>query len=428
LVKSNRSFFYPAADVSFIVSDMVPSIKESAVLSFLKVRGGWSKTGLVSLDNWYATLPSYVAGAGFPYGGTAGFRQSTSLSNPTLRPELTTEYETGIEMSFLNNRIHFESTFYKSSTKDQTIPAYISSATGYYSAWINSGELENKGFENDLKFTPVKDFHGFSWYVSLNYTFQTSKVLSVYPGLNELPIPDPNNATSVSYAIVGEQYPAIKVSDVLRDPQGNIIVDGETGLPKKNSALVLAGHGTPNHIIGISTTFSYKGLNLNIVADYRTGNVIDNRVGNALDFTGISDHSALNGRQSFVIPNSVIANSDGTYTPNTSVLVRDASRGFWTQSDYHNTDMAYVTSAAFWKLREVALNYNLPVTKIWGGRIKGAEIGVVGRNLLMFRPKTNVWTDPEFNNSPGTSNAVGYTTEYQTPPTRIYGFSVKLTF
>ena len=50
----------------------------------------------------------------------------------------------------------------------------------------------------------------------------------------------------------------------------------------------------------------------------------------------------------------------------------------------------------------------------------------------MLRPKTNMWTDPEFNGAnatqSGSSNAVGYTTVYQTPPTRVYGFSVKLTF
>ena len=63
-----------------------------------------------------------------------------------------------------------------------------------------------------------------------------------------------------------------------------------------------------------------------------------------------------------------------------------------------------------------------------GGAIKGAQIGVVGRNLIMLRPRTNIWTDPEFNQQGGNSNAMGYTTVDQTPPTRVYGFSVKLTF
>jgi len=432
LVKENRSFFYPGADLSIIISDMVPSIKEGTGLSFLKVRAGTSKTGQISLTNWYATVPSYVAAAGFPYGSNAGFRLATTLSNPTLRPEITKEIEGGIEMSFLNNRIHLETNVYKSNTTDQTIPASISSATGYYSAYINAGELETTGIETDLKLTPVIDIKGFNWNLTLNYSYNTSKVISIYPGLDELKISDGTSygdLNSVSYAIVGQQFPTLKVTDVIRDPQGRIVVDAVTGLPKKASATVRMGHGNPNHNFGIINNFTYKGISMNIVAEYRSGNNIYNAVGRALDFTGVSEHSALNGRQPFIIPNSVIKNADGTYTPNTTALVTDAGRSFWTTSDYYNAQSTYVNSAAFWKLREVSITYDLPVDKFLGGKvIKAAQIGVVGRNLLMWRPKTNVWTDPEFNTNGAASNAVGFTNEDQTPPTRLYGFSVKLTF
>lgn len=432
LVKDNRAFFYPGADASFIVSDMLPSIKDGGILSFLKVRAGWSKTGQISLSNWYATIPSYSAATGFPYGNIAGFRVSTALSNPKLKPEITTEKEVGVELSFLNNRIHLETNYYQTNTNDQTIPASISAATGYYTAYINAGELLGKGLEMDLKLTPLIEVGGFNWNMTVNYAYTTSKVLSIYPGLSSLPINDGTTygtTNSVSYAVIGEQFPALKVSDVLRDPQGRIIVDAVTGLPKKNSALVQMGHGNPNHSIGVINNFSYKGLSANIVLDYRSGNNIYNGVGNALDFTGVSEHSTLNGRQPFAIPNSVIQNADGTFTPNTTVLVQDAGRGFWVNSDYHTTQAAYVTSAAFWKMREVSITYDIPVDKFLGNKIvKAAQISVIGRNLLMWRPKTNMWTDPEFNTNGVTSNAVGFTNEDQTPPTRTYGFSVKLTF
>jgi len=126
----------------------------------------------------------------------------------------------------------------------------------------------------------------------------------------------------------------------------------------------------------------------------------------------------------------VIETSPGVYTPNTSVLVTDAGRPFWVNSGYHTTDAGSVTSAAFWKLREVSLSYDIPCEKVFGSTkvVKAFQVGVVGRNLVMWRPKTNVWTDPEFNADGSTTNAVGYTTEYQTPPTRVMGFSVKLTF
>ena len=80
-------------------------------------------------------------------------------------------------------------------------------------------------------------------------------------------------------------------------------------------------------------------------------------------------------------------------------------------------------------MREVALTYDIPVAKLIGNKvIKAAQIGIVGRNLVMLRQRTNVWTDPEFNNAGSTGNAVGVTTEEETPPTRVYGFNVKLTF
>ena len=436
LVEANRSFFYPAADLSFVLTDMIPGLKNGDVLSFLKLRGGLSKTGQISLENWYGTIPAYVATTGFPYGGNAAFSLDATLSNPTLRPELTTEKEIGVEMSFLKNRINLESNFYKSNTIDQTIPAAVSSTTGYRRALINAGELQTMGIETDLKLTPLVNFGDLNWNLIINYTYATSEVISIFPGLDELPIGDN------SYAIVGEQFPAIKVSDVIRDPQGRIIINPVTGLPKKNSALVQMGHGNPNHLLGVANNLTYKGISLNIVADYRSGNKIYNRVGEALDFTGVSEHSALNGRQPFVIPNSVIettapvldpATGDiitpGVYAENTDVAVTNASRAFWVSSDYYNSQSSYVVSAAFWKLREVSLSWDLPVEKLIGVRvIKAAQIGVVGRNLVMWRPKTNVWTDPEFNTSGATTNAVGRTSEDQTPPTRVFGFSVKLTF
>jgi len=423
LTKENRSFFYPAVDGSIILSDMFPGIVSNPVLSFLKVRGGWSQTGQIALTDWYGTLPSYPAAAGFPYGSISGFALSTQLSNPLLRPEQTKEIEAGFEVSFLKNKIHLEANAFKSNTIDQTIPASISASTGYYNALINAGEMMNKGIELDLKFSPILSYKGFVWNGGINYSYLTNKVLSIMPGLDEIPIAD------VSYAVVGEEFPSIKVTDVLRDPEGHIVVDKNSGLPSKISDLQHVGHGNPNHILGVNTDLEYKGIRLSVLAEYRGGNVIDNRVGNALDFTGISEHSALNGRQSFIIPGSVIETSPGVYVPNTTALVREASRQFWVNSDYHNTDRAYVTSAAFWKLREVALTYDVPVKQLFKTDfIKMAQIGFVGRNLLMWRPKTNCWTDPEFNNQSSTSNAVGYTTEDQTPPTRTYGFSVKLTF
>ena len=147
-----------------------------------------------------------------------------------------------------------------------------------------------------------------------------------------------------------------------------------------------------------------------------------------MDFSGISYGSATNGRERFVYPNSVIETSPGVYTPNTNITTRTGGIDFWAGSTTRYGVMQnYVTSAAFWKVRELSLGYEVPAKFLEANAkfIKRANFALVGRNLFMFRPKTNVYTDPEFNAT--TDNAQGSSDLNQTPPTRIYGFTATIT-
>ena len=88
----------------------------------------------------------------------------------------------------------------------------------------------------------------------------------------------------------------------------------------------------------------------------------------------------------------------------------------------------YFSSAAFWKLRELAIAYELPFA--WIGEkqiIKRIVVSFVGRNLFMFIPDSNQWTDPEFNYST-TNNTFGINSTFSTPPARTFGASLNLTF
>ena len=86
-----------------------------------------------------------------------------------------------------------------------------------------------------------------------------------------------------------------------------------------------------------------------------------------------------------------------------------------------------MTSAAFWKLRELALSFHVPAAILGYTKfIRTLNVAVTGRNLLMLRPKTNVFADPEFSTTNG--NAQGVTDEYQTPPTRLYGVRISVGF
>ncbi len=95
------------------------------------------------------------------------------------------------------------------------------------------------------------------------------------------------------------------------------------------------------------------------------------------------------------------------YADNTSILTNDANFNFF-PGLYRSVGANYVISADAWKLRELSVAYDFPRSWVSPTKvIKAASITVSGRNLIMLRPSTNKWTDPEF--SEDTGNDLGRT-------------------
>ena len=421
LSEKNRSYLYPAADLSFVFTDAIKGLQNNNFLSFGKLRAAYSKTAQVSVGP-YSLANTFNAGGGFPFGGVAGFSVNGRYANPNILPEISTDRELGIELAFWKNRILLSAAVYKTNTVNQTIPITISTSTGYSSSVVNSGEMQNKGIEVDLKFSPiVKTRSGFRWDVGGNVSYNENTVVSIGYGLSEV------NVGGSSYAVVGKAYPVLKGTDWVRDPATNkIVVNKTSGLPTLNNTPQYFGTTNPPLKVGLNTSFSFKGFTVTAVADARIGAVIFNGIGSNLDFTGVSAYSASAGRQPFVIPNSVyeIAPNTGKYAPNTNINTSDGNIGFWANtwnSDFSN----YVNSADFWKLREVSLSYTFP-KKLMNGFVKGCSMQVSGRNLFTQKAKENVWSDPEFSNTTG--NGTGSTDINQLPPTKFVAFSLNLTF
>lgn len=415
----NNSYFYPGVNTSVVLTDAIEGLSNSKILSYAKLKAAWNKAGNVNVGA-YGLESNFSSAGGFPYGSIPGYSANGTINNPTIRPEVVESYEIGAELSFLDNRFSVDAAYYYQNNNDQVIGVQISQSTGYSAAILNAAQFYNKGFEIDLRLTPFLKFGKFNWNVSANFTSNDSKIQQVYGELNELAI------GNTSYAIKG--YPAFthKLFDWLRDDQGRVIIDETTGYPKQNTAQTIFGRTNPKYIVGVNTDLNYGGFSLKMVAEYRGGNFIYNNVGADIGFTGVDRLSATNMRQRFVFPNS--AYWDGSkYVENTNIVVTNAHYDFLQAGRFRNTQTNYYTSAAFWKLREVVLSYDIPQRWLGNGKIvKKASVSLIGRNLLMLRPKTNWWTDPEFSNTTG--NAVGTTTLGQTPPTRIFGFNVNVTF
>jgi hypothetical protein len=219
------------------------------------------------------------------------------------------------------------------------------------------------------------------------------------------------------------------MSDYARDDQGRVIVDRLTGDPRLEDSLVTRGRSLPLWNIGFNPSFSIKGFTVAMTWDYRGGHYAYHGIGSDMDFTGISARSAEYGRQRFVFPNSVYDDGSGKYVENTNLQVSNGGRSFWAVGAT-NTSIGtnYFTSASFWKLRELAISYTLPFSWIGDEKIvKRVVVSAVGRNLFTFLPKSNRYADPEFNYT-AAGNTFGINSVFSTPPARIFGGSLTVTF
>ena len=430
LAPENRSFFYPSAQISFVPTDAFEALGNINNLDFFKIRGGWSQVGKVNIGP-YSLNPVFGQSSGFPFAGQGGFTIGSQIVASGLKPELTQGYEAGFDVSAFKSRVRGAFTYYSTTTNNQTLSTGISNTTGFTSYLLNVGETSSKGIEAALTLTPIRTDN---WFVSIgaNYAFYDNKVEAISPDIDRLALATYGGTTG-SYGIAGQQFPVIMGTTHKRDSLGRIIVDPITGYPSATQQISILGRAGAKDELGLNLEVTFKGLTLAATAAYRGGAVIYNRLGTTFDFSGAGINTVAYDRDRFVIPNSVIPDPSkpGSYIPNTNVTIREGGSSYWPQgTNRTGIDENYVTSADFWKLREVSLTYDLPAKWFSNGKagIRGATISAQGRNLLILLPKTNVYTDPEYSTTGSSSNAIGLTDLGQTPPSRYFGGTITLKF
>ena len=437
LAPANRSFFYPSADISLVASDAFDFIKSGTTISYLKIRGGWSKVGQVNLGNTsdfgaYYLVPTYNANAyGFPYGALPGYTVDNTLIATSLKPEITKQYEVGFDLSLFKDRFTSSLTWYDSKTNNQTVTTSVSNSTGFSNLRTNTGLTQSRGLEVTAHVSPVKNG---AWNVTVggNYTYLDNKVKFISAALPNLALAT-YSTTAGSYAVAGKAFPVIMGYDYLRDGTGHVIVDGTSGLPTKSDTISVLGNASAKNRLGLDASITWKHLHFSILFEYRGGYKIFNSMGSDMDWSGTGYRTAVYNRKSFVYPNSVYPdpNHAGAYLKNTSIAIQNGNgnNGFWSDNINRDITSNYVTSGTFWKLREMSISYDIPAAIFGKTRVvKGATISVQGRNLFIWLAKDNYYTDPEYSDAGNDSNGIGLTGESQTPPSRYFGATFSITF
>lgn len=430
LNEDNRSFFYYSFGGSLVLTKAFPKIKNK-FLHKAKVSANYIKTGNANGVNAYDINSIAVQAAGYPYTST-GLNSFINALNGTdfdIKNEevFTTEINLNLDLLKLNGvpRINLDASYSFQTNENQILNTVSSSTSGLTTTTLNVGETETKAFEVDLGFTPIKT-DNFEWNASVGLSTYKTIVNKVTDNSKEVITNFYANAagnqvgTVGLFAIEGEEYPLIRGTAYTRDELGRVVIDSN-GNPVISSDLKTLGKVTPDYILNFRTGVRYKNFSFNAVVDYRTGHSFNSAIANNLNQVGGTVESAQNGRQPFLFPNSTV---QGTGVTNTTVLTggnSPAAFQSYIQDNYEYFDENFVLDATAIKIREVSLNYDMPEKVLEKLPFKSLRLGVSGRNLYTFLPRENRgYNDPEVGTGLGNYS--------QTPPTRLYSFSVNLTF
>ena len=408
LPTDNNTYVYPSVTGSFIFSEL---LKEKAPwLSFGKVRLGFAKVGNdtdpYQLYNTFSQYTNIDA-------TTPGYRLPNTMQNPDLKPESTTSFEAGLEMSFFNNRLGFDVTYYQTNTKDEILPLSVSGTTGYIYKYVNSGEIENKGIEIGLHATPIKT-RDFEWYTNLTLAHNKNKVKSLAEGVDYYRITSAPFLVEIG-AMVGEEYGVIMGTDYLYDDNGNKLVD-EDGLYMATDGNQVIGHIFPDFTGGWTNSFRYKNLDLSFQLDFSKGGQYFSTTYLWGMYCGMFEETAAgNVRETGII-------SDG-YTeagvPNTTVV---AARDYY-ENFYSGPAAQSLLKSDYLKLREVSIGYTFKLNPLWF--VKSLRLSAYGRNLAVWGPDVKHF-DPEMIVT-GSGNIQGVEGG-ATPMVSTYGLTVNLKF
>lgn len=412
LPEANRSYFYPSASISLLLTEAFNI--ESEKLGYAQIRAGVAKVG--SDTDPYRLASTYGIGV---FNGVTLFNPAAVKPPANLMPEETTSYEIGAELSMFGDRLTVDATYYSQITNNMILQVPVARSTGYSAQLINAAEIENKGIELIVsgRIIQAYDADGFTWSATANWARNRSTVLSLYGGLENITI-SPGFGGARTVGTPGNPWGDISGLPYVRDDKGNIVINSN-GQPATTSQQVVLGNVTPDWVGGIQNTFRYKKFQLGALLDFRKGGDFFSTTMWHSYPTGAFMNTVEGGvRETGIIVPGVL--EDGTPN-NIRISAEEYFNGawVWNNHEYSIIDGSYV------KFRELTLSYNFGTL----GPIKNLSLGVFGRNLAILHRSAaakDLGLDPEAGSQMGGSERGTGFENFMPPSTRSYGFNLNV--
>ncbi len=442
----NNSFFYPGVSLGFVYTDAIPALKNiDDIFSYGKIRASYGKTGNGAEP--YQVYPYFYPASGFPLPNQVnGFSLSNLRGNPELTPEMTTEFEIGTDMRFINARYRIDFTYYQRTTENLIFQKELAPSSGYSVQISNLGHINNNGVEVLLTLNPIKR-KNFDLTLSWNFAINRSEVVDLggldsysYMGLlggsmehwwrfyPQDSLGNPGSPLGIFECTTPKVY-------VDENGEEHIVVNAQ-GIPLVDeNEYKEMGTNEPDFITGFGLNMTlFKFFNISASVDWRQGGIMHSRTSGMVYFTGITPNTLYNDRQPFVVPNSVVQigkdeNGDPIYVENSRPVIYDVLGGspdsYWDRGGAAGAHE--LIDKTFVKLRDIVFTFNMPKRYLQKTPFGAASFGVVGNNLLIWTSKSNNIIDPEM-----TTYGNDLLSEFgefgATPTIRSVGFKLTLRF
>jgi TonB-linked SusC/RagA family outer membrane protein len=408
LPETNWSYFYPSASASILINELIGW----DVMNYGKFRLGWAKVG--NDTNPYQLQNSFnLSSASDSYLGLTVLTRPSTRNNPDLKPEQVSSFEIGGEFRFMDNRLYTDISYYDRKSKNLIMDIPIPPSTGYSLEHTNVGEMQNTGFEMMLGFVPISKTD-LKWDVSFNFSTNKNKLNKLIEGVDRYVLTTTNSGAVEVVAEVGGGYGDIYASTYKTDAQGRKVLDAQGRFivsPDKKKV----GNYQPDWVGGMSNTITYKDFSLRFLVDARIGGKVYSGTDAGLDNSGVSKKT-LSYREEGVVIDGV--KEDGS--KNTTSI---SAQEYW--GSYAGVAENYIFDQTNIRLRELSFIYEMPKSILGKSFIKGASIGVTGRNVFFIYKALDNF-DPE--GSFSASNFAQGVLFYNMPTSRSLGFNINVKF
>lgn len=413
--------YFPSGAIAWRVSDEA-FLENSNTITNLKLRASYGITGNTAL-NPYQSLDR-LNSVKYIYGNQTdviGF-YPIGISNSDLKWETTGQLDIGFDLNLFDDRLRFVFDYYKKNTKDLLASVPLPPTVGFGSILRNLGEIQNSGIEFSVDADILRN--EFKWDASAQISANRNKVIEL-AGDSDIFGSDQGAVwPSANIARVGEPLGAFYglLEDGL-DDDGFIKyqdVSGPDGVPDGSiNALdrVILGSYHPDFIYGLTSNFSYQGVELNVVVEGVQGNELFNAT------NGTHLNSFQRGNNQF---RDIIGNYWTEENPDPNAKYPKLS-----SATQITVSERFIEDASYLRIKSMRLAYNFPVSEIGLKGFDMAQLYVSGTNLFTFTNYTGI--DPEANTRGTDSSNVGDRLRFghdqsSYPTAKIYAIGLKFRF